>query len=98
MTIWLFCLFSLQLVHSTSVLRITDDNGSTRINGVQDHEGKDIIIGGLFTIHHDAAGSAGSKCHTRVFNHGLETLEAMFYSLDQKNNDPDLLKKHKTWL
>ena len=95
MTIWLFCLLLLQLVHSPSVLHITDDNGSTRINGVQDHEGKDIIIGGLFTIHHDAAGSAGSKCHTRIFNHGLEILEAMFYSLDQINDDPNLFPNIK---
>uniref|UniRef100_A0A1X7TYM0 G-protein coupled receptors family 3 profile domain-containing protein n=1 Tax=Amphimedon queenslandica TaxID=400682 RepID=A0A1X7TYM0_AMPQE len=68
---------------------ITD--GGNRINGVQDRRGKDIILGGLFTIHNDAEGSAGAKCGERVWGHGIELLEAMFYALDSINSDPDLL-------
>ena len=68
---------------------ITD--GGNRINGVQDRRGKDIILGGLFTIHNDAEGSAGAKCGDRVWGHGIELLEAMFYALDSINSDPDLL-------
>ncbi|XP_019857020.1 PREDICTED: metabotropic glutamate receptor-like [Amphimedon queenslandica] len=93
-----FCFLLFQSVQSVvqfqydtppeSVL-ITD--GGNRINGVQDRRGKDIILGGLFTIHNDAEGSAGAKCGERVWGHGIELLEAMFYALDSINSDPDLL-------
>ena len=77
-----------QFQYDTPVL-ITD--GGNRINGVQDRRGKDIILGGLFTIHNDAEGSAGANCGDRVWSHGIELLEAMFYALDSINSDPDLL-------
>lgn len=81
---------AVQFQHNTppeSVLNT--DNG--RINRVQDRREKDIIIGGLLTIHNDAAGSAGSKCGNKIWGHGIEILEAIFYSLDHINSDPDLL-------
>ena len=66
-------------------------DGGKRINGVQDRRGKDIILGGLFTIHNDAEGSAGGKCGNKIWGNGIEMLEAMFYALDSINSDSDLL-------
>ncbi|XP_003391520.1 PREDICTED: metabotropic glutamate receptor 3-like, partial [Amphimedon queenslandica] len=95
----LFCFLFLQSVQSSDVQfqyntppeSILTTDGGNRINGVQDRRGKDIILGGLFTVHNDAEGSAGAKCGDKVWGQGIETLEAMFYSLDSINSDPDLL-------
>lgn len=70
---------------------LTSAEDGDRINGVQDRSNKDIILGGLFTVHIDAAGSAGGKCGETVWGYGMETLEAMFYALDRINSDPLLL-------
>ena len=93
-----FCFLFLQFVHSdvqfqysTPPESILTTDGGNRINGVQDRREKDIILGGLFTVHNDAEGSAGGKCGNRVWGQGIELLEAMFYALDNINSDPHLL-------
>uniref|UniRef100_A0A1X7TGA1 Receptor ligand binding region domain-containing protein n=1 Tax=Amphimedon queenslandica TaxID=400682 RepID=A0A1X7TGA1_AMPQE len=94
-----FCCLFLQSVQSSDVQfqydtppeSILTTDGGNRINGVQDQRGKDIILGGLFTVHRDAEGSAGAKCGNKVWGYGMDTLEAMFYALDSINSDPDLL-------
>ena len=80
-----------QFQYNTPPESVLTTDGGSRINGVQDRRGKDIILGGLFTIHNDAEGSAGGKCGNKIWGYGLETLEAMLYSLDSINSDPDLL-------
>ena len=94
-----FCFLFLQSVQSSDVQfqydtppeSVLTTDGGNRVNGVQDRRGKDIILGGLFTVHRDAEGSAGAKCGDRVWGYGMDTLEAMFYALDSINSDPDLL-------
>ena len=93
-----FCFLYLQSVQSdvqfqynTPPESVLTTDGGNRINGVQDRRGKDIILGGLFTVHRDAEGSAGGKCGSRVWGYGMDTLEAMFYALDSINSDPNLL-------
>ena len=80
-----------QFQYDTPPESILTTDGGRRINGVQDQRGKDIILGGLFTVHNDAEGSAGSKCGNKVWGQGIELLEAMFYALDNINSDPHLL-------
>ena len=80
-----------QFQYDTPPESILTTDGGNRINGVQDRREKDIILGGLFTVHNDVEGSAGAKCGDRVWGQGIETLEAMFYSLDSINSDPHLL-------
>ena len=66
-------------------------DGGTRISGLQEFVDRDIILGGLFTVHTDAAGSAGGKCSTDVWTRGVETLEAMLFAIDSINGDGNLL-------
>ena len=77
--------------YNTPPESVLTTDGGNRINGVQDRREKDIILGGLFTVHNDAEGSAGPKCGNRVWGQGIELLEAMFYALDNINSDPHLL-------
>ena len=67
---------------------IADD--STRIRGFQDHNG-DIILGGLFPLHTFVPGSDGGECEDGILTKGIQTLEAMLYTIDAINSDPDLL-------
>ena len=64
------------------------DNGS-RVRGIQDLEGKDIILGGLFTVHRSSA--AGGQCSSNPILTGTERIEAMLYAIDLINSDPYLL-------
>ena len=68
------------------------DNGS-RVRGTQDLEGKDIILGGLFTVHRSSAG--GGKCSSNPLLTGTERIEAMLYAIDFINSDPYLLPNIK---
>ena len=60
-----------------------------RVRGIQDLEGKDIILGGLFSVHLSSA--AGGQCGTTLRLKGTERLEAMLYAIDLVNSDPYLL-------
>ena len=64
------------------------DNGS-RVRGIQDLEGKDIILGGLFAVHRSSAG--GGQCSSNPTLTGTERIEAMLYAIDLINSDPYLL-------
>ena len=68
------------------VLKEDDDS---RVRGIQDREGKDIILGGLFTVHRSSA--AGGQCSPTPVLTGTERIEAMLYAIDLVNSDPYLL-------
>ncbi|XP_076762367.1 metabotropic glutamate receptor 8 isoform X2 [Xylocopa sonorina] len=64
-----------------------DEDGSKliRING-------DVILGGIFPMHEQVAGSIGqSPCGAVKEEKGMQRLEAMLYVLDEINSDNDLL-------
>lgn len=64
-----------------------DEDGSKliRING-------DVILGGIFPMHEQVAGSIGqSPCGAVKEEKGMQRLEAMLYVLDEINSDDDLL-------
>lgn len=48
----------------------------------------DIILGGLFPVHEKGD---GTPCGTKVYNRGVQRLEAMLYAVDRVNNDTKLL-------
>ena len=63
-----------------------------RISGMQDREDKDIILGGLFTVHYDGVDAFNDGvCGQVTWDHGIQMLEAMLYAIDVINSDPDLL-------
>ena len=63
-----------------------------RISGIQDREDKDIILGGLFTVHYDGVDASNDGvCGQVIWDHGIQMLEAMLYAIDVINSDPDLL-------
>ena len=64
------------------------DNGN-RVRGIQDREGKDIILGGLFAVHHSSAG--GGQCSSNPTLTGTERMEAMLHAIDLISSDPYLL-------
>lgn len=49
----------------------------------------DLILGGLFPVH--AKGIGASPCSKKIYNRGLQRLEAMLYAVDLINKDPHLL-------
>ncbi|KAH8391456.1 hypothetical protein KR215_004293, partial [Drosophila sulfurigaster] len=49
----------------------------------------DIILGGLFPVHEKGEGA--SPCGPKVYNRGVQRLEAMLYAIDRVNNDSNLL-------
>ncbi|KAH8376012.1 hypothetical protein KR093_004800, partial [Drosophila rubida] len=49
----------------------------------------DIILGGLFPVHEKGEGA--SPCGPKVYNRGVQRLEAMLYAIDRVNNDTNLL-------
>ncbi|KTG02570.1 hypothetical protein cypCar_00017720 [Cyprinus carpio] len=53
----------------------------------------DIIIGALFSVHHQPAAEKVSerKCGEVREQYGIQRVEAMFYTLDRINADPNLL-------
>lgn len=48
----------------------------------------DIILGGLFPVHEKGD---KSPCGPKIYNRGVQRLEAMMYAVDKINKDPDLL-------
>ena len=73
-----------------SVLRVTTDGG-TRISGIQNRKDKDIILGGLLRAHSHDPASGGGKCGEIFVDTSIENMEAMFFAIDNINNDPYLL-------
>lgn len=51
----------------------------------------DIIIGGLFPVHNKAK-NKDQVCGDKVYDRGLQRLEAMLYAIDKINRDDNLLK------
>lgn len=49
----------------------------------------DIILGGLFPVHEKGEGAL--PCGPKVYNRGVQRLEAMLYAIDRVNNDTNLL-------
>ncbi|EDV90912.1 metabotropic glutamate receptor [Drosophila grimshawi] len=49
----------------------------------------DIILGGLFPVHEKGEGAP--PCGPKVYNRGVQRLEAMLYAIDRVNNDTNLL-------
>ncbi|KAH8385424.1 hypothetical protein KR009_002228, partial [Drosophila setifemur] len=48
----------------------------------------DIILGGLFPVHEKGD---GAPCGPKVYNRGVQRLEAMLYAIDRVNNDSTIL-------
>ncbi|XP_017126111.1 metabotropic glutamate receptor [Drosophila elegans] len=48
----------------------------------------DIILGGLFPVHEKGE---GAPCGPKVYNRGVQRLEAMLYAIDRVNNDSSIL-------
>ncbi|KAL7646292.1 UNVERIFIED_CONTAM: hypothetical protein RMT77_003201 [Armadillidium vulgare] len=48
----------------------------------------DLILGGLFPVHEKGD---RTHCSTKIYNRGLQRLEAMLYAIDLINHDPKLL-------
>ncbi|XP_044251282.1 metabotropic glutamate receptor [Drosophila takahashii] len=48
----------------------------------------DIILGGLFPVHEKGE---GAPCGPKVYNRGVQRLEAMLYAIDRVNNDSNIL-------
>ncbi|XP_028858325.1 metabotropic glutamate receptor 1 isoform X2 [Denticeps clupeoides] len=53
----------------------------------------DVIIGALFSVHHQPSAErvAERKCGEVREQYGIQRVEAMFYTLDRINADPDIL-------
>ena len=47
--------------------------------------------GGLFPVH-EKSKHEGEACSHKVYNRGIQRLEAMLYAIDTINRDPNLLK------
>ena len=53
----------------------------------------DIIIGGLFPVHNKPKTNANDKmCGDKVYDRGIQRLEAMLYAIDKINSDNTILK------
>ncbi|KAH8255081.1 hypothetical protein KR038_010514, partial [Drosophila bunnanda] len=48
----------------------------------------DIVLGGLFPVHEKGD---GAPCGPKVYNRGVQRLEAMLYAIDRVNNDSNIL-------
>ena len=59
----------------------------------------DILIGGLFPVHH-TAGSGGKLCSGLQKDRGIERLEAMLFTIDEINENgtvlPGIKVRHTT--
>ena len=51
----------------------------------------DIIIGGLFPVHRKPKAN-DQVCGAKVYDRGLQRLEAMLYAIDKINRDDNILK------
>ena len=51
----------------------------------------DIIIGGLFPVHRKPK-TNDQVCGAKVYDRGLQRLEAMLYAIDKINRDDNILK------
>ncbi len=51
----------------------------------------DVILGGLFPVHENSKDKAQS-CSHKIYNRGIQRLEAMLYAVDTINADDTLLK------
>ncbi|XP_016139482.1 metabotropic glutamate receptor 1b isoform X3 [Sinocyclocheilus grahami] len=73
-------------VHQRSVVPRAASRSVARMDG-------DIIIGALFSVHHQPAAEKVSerKCGEVREQYGIQRVEAMFYTLDRINADPNLL-------
>ena len=49
------------------------------------------ILGGLFPVH-KASPDKDKDCSPKVYNRGIQRLEAMLYAVDEINKDPSLLR------
>ncbi|EDW50941.1 GM26815 [Drosophila sechellia] len=70
-----------QVVDLKSSNTHTQDSVSVSLPG-------DIILGGLFPVHEKGE---GAPCGPKVYNRGVQRLEAMLYAIDRVNNDPNIL-------
>lgn len=67
-------------------------SNESRVKGMQDLTGKDIVLGGLFTIYYTREGTGDeSDCGNTIDKAGIETLEAMLHAIDSINADSTLL-------
>ena len=66
-------------------------DGGSRISGIQDRIGKDIVLGGLFTVYFNPGGTSEGTCGNVIWEDGMDMLEAMLYAIDSVNSDPNLL-------
>ncbi|XP_026085891.1 metabotropic glutamate receptor 1b isoform X2 [Carassius auratus] len=80
------CPISAADVHQRSVVPRAASRSVARMDG-------DIIIGALFSVHHQPAAEKVSerKCGEVREQYGIQRVEAMFYTLDRINSDPNLL-------
>ena len=49
----------------------------------------DVILGGLFPVHQSGQ---EISCGQKIYDRGIQRLEAMLYAVDTINNDDHLLK------
>ncbi|XP_026142179.1 metabotropic glutamate receptor 1-like isoform X1 [Carassius auratus] len=88
LSVLLFCTCPLSSadVHQRSVVPRAASRSVARMDG-------DIIIGALFSVHHQPAAEkvAERKCGEIREQYGIQRVEAMFYTLDRINADPNLL-------
>ncbi|XP_016296320.1 metabotropic glutamate receptor 1-like [Sinocyclocheilus anshuiensis] len=88
LSVLLFCTCPISSadVHQRSVVPRAASRSVARMDG-------DIIIGALFSVHHQPAAEkvAERKCGEIREQYGIQRVEAMFYTLDRINADPNLL-------
>ncbi|XP_016400891.1 metabotropic glutamate receptor 1b isoform X4 [Sinocyclocheilus rhinocerous] len=88
LSVLLFCTCPISAadVHQRSVVPRAASRSVARMDG-------DIIIGALFSVHHQPAAEKVSerKCGEVREQYGIQRVEAMFYTLDRINADPNLL-------
>ncbi|TRY83460.1 hypothetical protein DNTS_016205 [Danionella cerebrum] len=86
--LFLFCIRTVTSadLHQRSVVPRAVSRSVARMDG-------DIIIGALFSVHHQPSAEkvAERKCGEIREQYGIQRVEAMFYTLDRINADPNLL-------
>ena len=80
----------IQHQYNVTPVVLTSDGGS-RISGIQGRIGKDIVLGGLFTVYFNPGGNSEGNCGNIIWEDGMDMLEAMLYAIDSVNSDPNLL-------
>ncbi|XP_032588820.1 metabotropic glutamate receptor isoform X2 [Drosophila mojavensis] len=80
----------IMLMSATCWLSQLDIAGSTQVQDtVSVSLPGDIILGGLFPVHEKGEGTP--SCGPKVYNRGVQRLEAMLYAIDRVNNDTNIL-------